>query len=457
MAARRTTATLAAGLLVISIAAAAISMAMFDPSREQPREDVGTTRTAPLPGTPPAIEQAPGRQRLGELERLIRAFGEQTERAPNSTGLAFLGRLELERARLTGDAGSYARAERALKVAYELAPADFEIGTLLATVRYTTHDFTGALQLADTIYSEGREPGALAIRGDAALELGAYERASADYEALAGLLPESASVSARLARLAFLQGRAADAERLASEAETLAGREGAFGPKLAFYRSLRGRLALDAGRYDEASRYYLRAVEAAPDYHVSIAGLASARAAQGRTREAIKLYRRAVRIVPEPASVAALGDLYTLIGRDDLARQQYGTVDVIAKLAETKRLYDRQVALFYADHDRRLDDALEIAQSSLETRKDVYGYDTLAWVLYRLGRYDEAREASDRAVALGTLDARLWYHAGVISAALGDDDRALDELSRSIGLSPSFDPMQAPLAHEALDSLETGR
>lgn len=454
----RSAKTLAAAVLVISIAAAAFSSALFRPPNPPREGRVLGTAEAIQPGARPAIEQAPGRPHLDELERLIHAFDAQTDETPNATGLAFLGRLELERARLTGDVGSFTRAERALDDAHGLAPSDAEVGTLLATVRFTTHDFTGALDLAHAVYSAGGDPGALAVRADARLELGRYAAAAADYRTLMSLLPGSAGVQARAARLAFLQGRPADADRLAAAAESAARGEGAFGATLAWYGSLRGRLALDAGRYDDAARHYLRAVRLAPDYHVAIAGLAAVRSAQDRYDEAIQLYERAVRLVPEPQYLASLGDLYALTGRDDLAEARYGTVEVIATLARANRqLYDRQLGSFYADHALRPNEALAIAQQSLETRRDVYGYDALAWALYRLGRLDEARAASTRALALGTPDVRLWYHAGMISVGLGDDDLAAEQLTRALHLSPSFDPVQAAVARDALAELEAGR
>ena len=100
-----------------------------------------------------------------------------------------------------------------------------------------------------------------------------------------------------------------------------------------------------------------------------------------------------------------------------------------------------------------LEEALTVAERSLETRRDVYGYDTLGWVLYRLGRFEEARSASDQALAMDTPDARLWFHAGMISAALGDDERARVELSTALELHSSFDPLLSPVAEETLRSL----
>jgi len=44
----------------------------------------------------------------------------------------------------------------------------------------------------------------------------------------------------------------------------------------------------------------------------------------------------------------------------------------------------------------------------------------MALVLFRHGRYEDAREASIEALKRGTLEAMYRYHAGMISQALGD-------------------------------------
>jgi len=50
---------------------------------------------------------------------------------------------------------------------------------------------------------------------------------------------------------------------------------------------------------------------------------------------------------------------------------------------------------------------------------DIYTDDTLAWAWYRNGRTTEAARATHRALRLGTEDAMLHYHAGMIAAAPG--------------------------------------
>src|SRR5438552_3446118 len=45
-----------------------------------------------------------------------------------------------------------------------------------------------------------------------------------------------------------------------------------------------------------------------------------------------------------------------------------------------------QLALFYADHDRRLPEALRLAEQESRSRGGVYTDDALAWAFYKNGR-----------------------------------------------------------------------
>jgi tetratricopeptide (TPR) repeat protein len=397
----------------------------------------------------------PSRSKGGEVERLIRAYERRVGTAPNLLDYVFLGRLYIDKARLTGDAGVYSQAEAALEAALEIAPQDPEAKTLLASARFTTHEFASALKLArDVTRKDPARFAAAAILGDAHLELGNYKRADHTYARLDRALPGAAAVIVRRARLAWLTGDPQAARALARSAESAARKQGVFGPGLAWYRAFRAQLEFDSGNYARAANLYASAVRTAPKYHVAIAGLGRVRAAQGRNALAIRHYLDAIAIVPQPDYVAALGDLYSITGHDDMARRQYSTVGAIATLARAnKQIYDRQLAIFYADHDTHIRRALDLATRELVVRKDIYGYDAQAWALFKNGRLSDARGASDHALRLQTPDARLWYHAGMISAALGNDSRARTELQHALELSPAFDPLQAQLARKELAKL----
>src|SRR6185436_8872252 len=88
-----------------------------------------------------------------------------------------------------------------------------------------------------------------------------------------------------------------------------------------------------------------------------------------------------------------------------------------------------------------------------EGRADIYTADALAWCLYKKGKFSEAAAAIEQATRLGTRDARIFYHAGLIYDALGDQRRASRYLKLALNVDPSFDLLQAAVAKQKLDEL----
>ena len=176
------------------------------------------------------------------------------------------------------------------------------------------------------------------------------------------------------------------------------------------------------------------------------------RGKRGDPQGAIEHYERVVRRLPDPSFVAALGDLYKLAGREKDAAAQYALVEQIGHLnAVDGALYNRQLALFYADHDVKAEDAYRSAVKEYEVRRDIYGADAVAWTALKAGHLTDAQRAMKEALRLGTRDARLFYHAGMIARAAGDAASARDYLRRALALNPQFDPLQAFIARKALD------
>jgi tetratricopeptide (TPR) repeat protein len=198
------------------------------------------------------------------------------------------------------------------------------------------------------------------------------------------------------------------------------------------------------GNLPEAESHFQKALQTYPNYYRGLAGVAQVRAAKGRYDDAIDLYHKAIAILPLPDFVAALGDIYAKTGEREKARQQYDLVEYIGKLSnvgdgrDRPLLYNRELAYFYADHDIKLTEALELAKRELDYRKDIYAYDVLAWSLYKNGKVAEARDSIDEALKLGTKDAKLFYHAGMIHYRLGDQDKAKSFLNRALSTNPHF-------------------
>ena len=213
-----------------------------------------------------------------------------------------------------------------------------------------------------------------------------------------------------------------------------------------------GETAFAIGDYASAERHYRDALTALPDYFRALASLGRVRAAQADLAGAIERYEQAVRIIPDPQFVAALGDLYKLSGREKDAASQYSLVEKIGRLNELNGvLYNRQLALFYSDHALKPEEGYANALREYEVRRDIYGADAVAWSALKAGKITEAQSAIKEALRLGTKDARLFYHAGMIAQAAGDRSGARDYLRRALTLNPQFDPLQAPIARKALE------
>jgi tetratricopeptide (TPR) repeat protein len=219
-----------------------------------------------------------------------------------------------------------------------------------------------------------------------------------------------------------------------------------------------GERYFQAGDLENADRSYSAGIVADPNHYRSLAGLAKIRAAQGRLEESIQLYQRSIAIIPFPPYVAELGDVYAKMGRRSEAQQQYDLVEYIAHLSQLNQvLANRELALFYADHDIKLAEAATFARKELEIRHDVYTWDALAWVLYKNGQTQEAAAAVINALSLNTNDSLLLFHAGMIYHGLGKDSESEKFLSRALKTNPHFHIFYADLAGRTVADIANSR
>lgn len=370
----------------------------------------------------------------------------------------------LQRVRETGDLTYLQLASRAAHASLAVLSPEQNTGglTALAQVEYASHEFAAARDHARRLTE--LEPGKgypFQILGDALLELGEYGEAKEAFrqmEQLGGVQGlTKVAVKQRLARLAALHGDPDTARRSLATALTLAlalpvpPRE-----TVAWCWWQLGETAFGIGDYEAAEQHYRDALTTFPDYFRALASLGRVRATRGDLSGAIEYYERAVGIIPDPTFVATLGDLLALSGRADQAEQQYALVEYIEHVNEVNQVaYNRQLALFYADHDRKLREAITLAEAELERRRDIYTYDSLAWVYCKNGRSADAWAAMEQALRLGTRDALLFFHAGMIAHSLGKREQARDYLHQALTLNPHFHLIQAEMAKRILTELES--
>jgi tetratricopeptide (TPR) repeat protein len=394
---------------------------------------------------------------LARFDRAITAWNTNvTSNAGDYVSATNLGNVYVGRARLTGDLADYERAVKAANRAIEINATYLPARGLRATILFALHDFRGALAQAQAIRDlDAGNLQALATIGDANLELGDVVAARRAYAELQRAAP-SAPVFSRLAHLAFVEGEPDRAIGLVQMAVDAVAGDPPSEAK-AFYSFQLGELFRARGDLANAAAAYEQALDDLPTYVPAAAGLARIREAQGRRGEAIQLLEAATTRLPQPDLVAALGDLYALSGDPAAAERQYALAERIGQLAmATGSVYDRQLVLFAADHDRGVAKSVSRARVALKQRHDIYGHDALAWALFKDGELDEAAEEAHAALALGTQDPRLAYHAGMIAEAQGRTDEARRLLTAAHDGAAYLPPLQVPVLEAALADLDAG-
>jgi tetratricopeptide (TPR) repeat protein len=391
----------------------------------------------------PAVEEA-----IRFLQARIKANSQ------DAVSYTLLAAQYMRQARETGDVTGYQRAEAALKETIKMLPDYGPAKTSLASVYYAQHSFIPALELAQQVYEKNpKVTDALVTIGDAQLALGNYQEAELAYQALNDK-GDTPPVLARLATLEELNGNPQQALELMSLAASGALQSGGTKENVAWYVLRVGDIYYNMGEIKEAGAYYEASLRIFDHYPLALAGLGKVRAAEGSYDEAIPYYKQAINIIPQPEFLAALGDIYTVTDQPDQAHIQYATVEYTGKLAAiNQQIYNRQLANFYSDHDLKLKDALHLALTELQSRKDIYGYDAAAWAYYKNSKFKEAQAMMEHALSLGTRDARLYYHAGMIAHALGNDLEARRLLEEALVINPHFDVLQVPLLRATLNGL----
>ncbi len=426
---------------IVLLATAIFAAVRFAPSQAELSENSPSSKTVAATSSATASD------------RQIQTAQELVEKSPaDAKGYNLLCAAFMKKARETGDFGFNSKAETALNRSFETATAEnnYDALKLKAMLLLVYHRFDEALEIArqtkEIQPNDAQNYGAMT---DALIELGRYDEAFDAAREMMNLRPGTNSYS-RAAYLRELQGDvkgAIEAMRAAAEASP--------DPETsAWCRVHLGDLLLNNGESAAAEHEFDAALYYLPNYHLALAGKARSRLAAGDVNAAIEFYKQSQERVPLPETAISLGDLYTKNGQPDEAKKQYDLLEFIERENSGKGgTYSRLLALYYADHDVKLDEALAITQSERAKRNDVYTCDALAWTLYKKGDLAEAKKAIDEALRLGTRDARINYHAGMIAQSLGNRVEAVKYLKLAVKINPNFDVLQAAVAKQKLSEL----
>jgi tetratricopeptide (TPR) repeat protein len=410
----------------------------------------GPSAPAPTPvsGANPSALSRVGGDRLDDL---IAGLQSHLRTQPkDARSWATLGVAYVEQARLTGDPTYYPKAEGVLRRSMEEQAQDNEAAlTGMAALAAARHDFAAALAWTDqSLEVNPANARTWAVRTDALVELGRY-RAAQRAAVRADDLDPGIPTFTRLSYLAELHGDLDEAERLLR----LARRSARAPSDVAFVRVQLGDLARRQGRLSAAESHYAAALAARPEDVPALVGRSHVAAAGGTLDKAITLLTEAVTRLPAPEHLITLGELYAASGDQERAEEQYAVVRGAARLAEANGVStDLELALFEADHGDPAA-AVRAARAEWARRHSIHAADALGWALHAAGQDREALRYARSATRLGTKDARLLFHRGMIETALGRVGAARRTLRAALAADPHFSPLRAPIARRTLANL----
>jgi tetratricopeptide (TPR) repeat protein len=349
----------------------------------------------------------------------------------------------VRRARETGDDSYYEQARGAIASSLRIEPENFEARQAEVDLFLAEHRYSQALEEARAL--NHRMPDAVLIWGymaEAEAALGDYQQAEQAAQWMMNLRP--GNVPAYLTGAALRQdwGDIDGAEEFLNKAlqqtppfET---------EETAWILTRMAKLLRLSGRPAAAEALLQRALKTFPDYYLSLEELAEVRLAQHLYPEAVDLLEKRNRCFPSPLSQLLAARGYERAGRPAEAAKMYAEFERKARakmgLADNANL---ELVTYYGEYAHQPQEALRIARLEVENRHGVWALDAYAWALYVNRQYEEADRQIDKAVAIGTRDAVLYYHAGVIKQALGERAEASRYLRESLDLNPTSEVAEA--------------
>ena len=342
---------------------------------------------------------------ISQLQKRIRE-GRNVELWLDRLGWAFVAK-----ARESFDPGFYKLAEQCALSIEKRNPQSQEAMLLRAHVLQNLHRFKESETLARRLVQQRGLSFDYGLLGDALMEQGKLSDAVEAYQRMMNLKPDLRAY-ARAAHMRWLKGDlegAIEAMQLAVSAATPSDAESAswVNTRLAFYE-------FQAGRVNEAEQRCALALSLQNNYPSTLFLQSRILLGQSRFVEAIDALQNAVKLNPLPEYQWTLAEALRIAGKENEAS------DVEAQLCQRGASSDpRTVALYLATRHESPDTALRLARAELDSRSDVFTHDALAWSLAAAGKLTEAHSEMQWALAEGTQDARLFFHAGIIASQAG--------------------------------------
>lgn len=147
---------------------------------------------------------------------------------------------------------------------------------------------------------------------------------------------------------------------------------------------------------------------------------------------AVKSINRAIEMQPEENApllaemYSSLGDVYNLLKQYNLSDSSY---EKSLKLEPDNASVLNNYSYYLSVRGIRLEDAERMSKRSLDIRKNEPTFlDTYGWILYKRGKYEQAKEFIEKAVVANPdgADGTLWEHLGDVYYKLNNTEKAVE-------------------------------
>lgn len=375
--------------------------------------------------------------RLGRVEEAALELEHALALAPDKPAPPIAGFFMVARSHLLTAYDELGRLAEAAEVAHLLAneyPLNASVQTVLGEILADQGDVEGSLAAyAAALRAVGPQTlDGESARDDLRRRMASLQLAQARPEEARALLEalersdDPQALEARV-RVALLTGRLDEADRLVHELRRIEGAQG-------LAALAEGEVLLSRGKVRHAVRRLDHAVEVLGDeVRPRVADLLRSHKQTGLGEAVLRVW-----VDREPAAIEPRYRLGMYLDRTGSPAR--GEDELWKVLAADSRHAPTLNYLGYALAERgdaRLDEALTLVRRAVEVDRWNGAYrDSLGWILFRLGRLDEARAELEQAARCHPFDPTVLEHLGDLYAASGDESSALTWWTRALEARP---------------------
>ncbi|MFZ1991450.1 MAG: tetratricopeptide repeat protein [Alphaproteobacteria bacterium] len=357
-------------------------------------------------------------QASGETDLANEAFQRALDESPEDTA------LRTEYASALMQSGQAAEADRQLALALQQSPGSASALLARAGLLIAEHRLADAQAIADQLAATPASQNlAHSLSGRILTAEGKLEDAVNEFTTALASEPGSVGL---VADLAFAYMRAGHPDLAETEVRALVAAK----PNDADASRLLGKICASVGKPQDAKAAYERSIAIDPTNVQARLDLAQFLESKSDYPSAVAALTEGLKARPNNVDMLrALAIAHDYLNNYDAARSAY---EQVLKQRPRDLIAANNLAVLIADgwpKDRQLlDEARRLAEQSRNSGNPGL-LDTLGWVEYRLGNFDDAVALLRRAAAGAPNEAQIHYHLGLAYLASGDRARAKPELT----------------------------